>query len=357
MQALPVDGNAGGEDVGSISQGVSLAELDAEGYRALFDFSPDGVLFTSPDGPILAANPAACEIFGRTEEELRAIGRQGLADVSDERWAAMLQQRESTGHGHAIARMIRGDGSTIELEITSRLFTDALGQGRTCTVIRDVTERVRIETELRDSRARLSEAERVAQIGSWEWDLLTNRTAWSEGLFHLYGLTREQFDPSFEGGLRRVFPDDREAVRAGIMTAVAQRSSFSLEFRALRADGRVRTLRSQGDAVVNEAGEVVRVVGVAQDITQMLPGLDIGSANGRQPGGPIPLTPRQLEIVQLIADGLTNGAIGARLVVSEGTVKWHVKQILAKTGSANRTEAVARLLGETRSQMGSRPGL
>ncbi len=94
-------GSAGGEDVGSISQGVSLAELDAEGYRALFDFSPDGVLFTSPDGPILAANPAACEIFGRTEEELRAIGRQGLADVSDERWAAMLQERESTGHGHA----------------------------------------------------------------------------------------------------------------------------------------------------------------------------------------------------------------------------------------------------------------
>ncbi len=221
-----------------------------------------------------------------------------------------------------------------------------------CTVIRDVTERVRIETELRDSRARLSEAERVAQIGSWEWDLLTNTTAWSEGLFHLYGLTREQFDPSFEGGLRRVFPDDREAVRAGIMTAVAQRSSFSLEFRALRADGRVRTLRTQGDAVVNEAGEVVRVIGVAQDITQMLPGLDIGSANERQPGGPIPLTPRQLEIVQLIADGLTNGAIAERLVVSEGTVKWHVKQILAKTGSANRTEAVARLLGETRSPNG-----
>jgi PAS domain S-box-containing protein len=350
VQALPASGALGGEEVGPISEDVSLAELDAEGYRALFDFSPDGVLFTSPDGPILAANPAACEIFGRTEEELRAVGRQGVVDASDERWVKMLQERESTGHSRGIARVIHRDGSTAELEITSRVFTDALGQQRTCTVFRDVTERVRIETELRNSRARLSEAERVAQIGSWEWDLVANSMAWSEGLFHLYGLTREQFDPTFEGGLHRVFPDDREAARAGIMTAVAERSSFSLEFRAMRADGRVRTLRSQGDAVVNEAGEVVRLIGVVQDITHTLPGLEIGLGGGRPPGMPVPLTPRQLEIVQLIADGLTNAGIGERLVVSEGTVKWHVKQILAKTGSANRTEAVARLLGETRAR-------
>ena len=63
-----------------------------------------------------------------------------------------------------------------------------------------------------------------------------------------------------------------------------------------------------------------------------------------------PLTPRQLEILQLIAQGLTNAAIAERLIVTEGTIKWHVKQILAKTGSANRAEAIARILGESRAQ-------
>jgi DNA-binding NarL/FixJ family response regulator len=58
-----------------------------------------------------------------------------------------------------------------------------------------------------------------------------------------------------------------------------------------------------------------------------------------------PLTSRQLEILRLIAQGLTNAAIGERLVVTEGTIKWHVRRILAKTNSTNRTEAVAGVLG------------
>jgi DNA-binding NarL/FixJ family response regulator len=58
-----------------------------------------------------------------------------------------------------------------------------------------------------------------------------------------------------------------------------------------------------------------------------------------------PLTPRQLEILRLVAQGHTSAAIAARLFVTEGTIKWHVKQILAKTNSATRAEAVARVLG------------
>ncbi|MGO9788952.1 MAG: response regulator transcription factor, partial [Solirubrobacteraceae bacterium] len=58
-----------------------------------------------------------------------------------------------------------------------------------------------------------------------------------------------------------------------------------------------------------------------------------------------PLTPRQIEILQLIAQGLTNAAIGERLFLTEGTIKWHVQQILTKTNTNNRAEAVARVLG------------
>ncbi len=332
---------------------VITGELDAEAYRALYEFSPDGVLFTSPDGRVLAANPAACEILGRTEEEICALGRQGLADPSDERWRRLLVERERAGQVHGVARMIRGDGSAIEIEISARLFSDARGAQRSCTMIRDVTERVRMDLELENSRARLAEAERVAQMGSWEWDLVNDNTTWSDGLLHIYGLSRQQFDPSFEGGIRRVFPEDRELVRGSIETALAGRSSFTLEYRALRADGRVRTLRSQGDVLVNDAGEPIRLVGVVQDVTDVTPALGIAGTGERGPGPRIPLTPRQLEIVQLIAGGMTNAAIAERLVVTEGTVKWHVKQILAKTGSANRAEAIARVLGESRTSQRS----
>ena len=341
--------------------------IGPEAYEAMYRHSPDGVLFTVPDGTVLAANPAACQILDRTEEEICSLGRQGLADRSDERWARMLDERERTGDVRGVARMIRGDGTPIEVEISARIFHDANGAERGCTIMRDVTDRVRMEGELRDSRQRLAEAERVAQMGSWEWDITTDRVSWSEGLFHIYGLRPEGFDPTLEGGERRVYPDDRQRVRETLDKALAERSSFTIEYRAVRADGRVRTLRTRGETVVDERGEPIRLVGIAQDITDAklaqealqstsselerrameLQRLALSSSGEPKVEGHAPLTPRQQEILGLIADGLNTAEIAERLYLTKSTVKWHVKQILTKTASSNRAEAVARVLGRT----------
>ncbi len=330
----------------------------------MYDFSPDGVLFTAPDGRILAANPAACEILGMPETQVRTRGRQGLADPDDARWTAMLAERERTGRMSGIARIIRGDGTRIEVEVSSRTFLDAVRRPRSCVVMRDVTGRVSLERELEESRARLSEAEQVARMGSWEWDLAADRMLPSDGLLRIYGLARREFEPTFEGALRRVYPDDRERVRTTLGRAIERRASFELEYRAVRSDGRVRIVENRGDVVVDDAGTPSRVVGVVQDVTEArlsrealksaatdtelhpgrLPGP--GLPAGANWGAGAPLSARQLEILRLIAGGLTNAAIAHRLFITEGTVKWHVRQILAKTGSANRAEAIARVLGE-----------
>jgi PAS domain S-box-containing protein len=350
----------------SAEEQVVSVTLGAEAYRALYEFGPDGVLFTSPDGRIVAANPAACRLLSLTEAEICARGRQGLADATDGRWRDLVEERARTGHAQGIARMVRGDGVRIEMEMSSRLFTDAYGVARTCTVIRDVTRRVRLEQELVQSRARLAEAERVAQMGSWEWTLVSDRTTWSDGLLAIYGLSREEFDSTYEGGLRRVYPEDRDLVRRALMRAIQTRSSFTVEYRAIRTDGRVRVLRSHGDVAVDDHGEPVRVVGVVQDITEAKLAQealqDTSAELGRRARelqrtalrsvaddarSPLaPLTSRQRQIVEMIAQGLTNAAIADRLVVTEGTVKWHVKQILAKTRSANRAEAIAHVLAK-----------
>ena len=126
----------------------------------------------------------------------------------------------------------------------------------------------------------------------------------------------------------------------------------------------MRTLRSRGEVVVDDSGQPIRLVGIAQDITDAkltqealqstsadlerrateLQQLALRTATEPQATPDAPLTPRQQEILRLIAQGLTNAAIAERLVITEGTVKWHVKQILAKTGSSNRAEAVVRFL-------------
>jgi DNA-binding NarL/FixJ family response regulator len=171
--------------------------------------------------------------------------------------------------------------------------------------------------------------------------------------------------PSFDAASKRVYPDDRELATQTLQRAIAERSSFTLELRAIRSDGRVRTLRSQGEVVVDDTGEPIRVVGIVQDITDAklaqealqntstdlehraneLQQLALRTSTEPPATPHAPLTSRQLEILRLIAQGLTNAATGERLIVTEGTIKWHVRQFLAKTNSTNRTEAVARVLG------------
>jgi diguanylate cyclase (GGDEF)-like protein/PAS domain S-box-containing protein len=131
--------------------------LSSQAYRALYVHCPYGVLFTNPNGDVLAANPAACELLRFSETEICALGRPGLADHSDERWEQLLAERARTGRGSGIARMLRGDGTVVEVEMSARIFSDTDGTPRTCTIIRDVTERVHLEAELLRLNERLSE--------------------------------------------------------------------------------------------------------------------------------------------------------------------------------------------------------
>jgi len=113
--------------------------VGAESYRVLYQFCPDGVLFTVPDGRVIAANPAACDLLRMSEEEICTRGRAGLADRSDNRWLLLVTERDRTGTVRGVARMIRGDGRAIEVEMSAQVFRDEDGEVRTCTVIRDVT--------------------------------------------------------------------------------------------------------------------------------------------------------------------------------------------------------------------------
>jgi diguanylate cyclase (GGDEF)-like protein/PAS domain S-box-containing protein len=141
----------------SIEEATESEVLGPEAYRAIYENSPDGVLFTAPDGRVLAANPAACEILGATEAEICQLGRQGMADQTDERWSSMLAERARTGRVHGVARMVRGDGTVIEVEMSAKVFAAGNGEKRTCTIVRDVTERVALERQLVELNQRLHE--------------------------------------------------------------------------------------------------------------------------------------------------------------------------------------------------------
>ncbi|MEP7017392.1 MAG: diguanylate cyclase [Actinomycetota bacterium] len=116
--------------------------LGSEAYAAIFEHTTDGVLFTIPDGTILAANESACALLDLTEEEICAAGRRGVADGSDPRWGLAVAERGRVGRVMAEARMRRGDGSLFEAEITSATFTTADGEPRACVIFRNISARL-----------------------------------------------------------------------------------------------------------------------------------------------------------------------------------------------------------------------
>lgn len=122
-----------------------------EVFRAFYENSMDGILLTIPDGQVLAANPAACKIFGMTEEEICNAGRFGLVDQTDQRFAEAVAERSRNGKVKAVFNFIRKDGSRFPAEITSSIYHNMNGEIRTSIIFRDISDRQKIEERLQIS--------------------------------------------------------------------------------------------------------------------------------------------------------------------------------------------------------------
>jgi len=231
-------------------------------------------------------------------------------------------------------------------------------------LVTDITERRRIEEEIERGRARLAEAERVARLGSWEWDIPKGTVICSEGFYEIYGVRAEEFESiSRPGRSMYVHPDDRDRVDEEIDQALETGAPIDFEYRIIRPDGRVRRLHSRAELIADTEGNPLRLTGTAQDVTELQAAAealhqtasDLGRRAAelhRLPTRPRGsgedlaklLSPRQLEVLTLIAEGLSNSEIASRLYLTESTVKWHVRKILRALGATNRAQAVARYL-------------
>jgi PAS domain S-box-containing protein len=113
-----------------------------------------------------------------------------------------------------------------------------------------------------------AEAERLASIGSFVWEVDEDRLHWSDELHRIYGTTPEEFSGDLAGFTRRVHPDDRERVGAAILLALQKAGSFELEERIVRADGQTRILSTTGHVVTDGDGRPVEVFGACRDVTE-----------------------------------------------------------------------------------------
>lgn len=227
-------------------------------------------------GRIVLWNPAAAALFGYTAEEIlgRPIEVLMPPRVRDRHQNGLARYREN-GHGpvvdsghHVEIPAVRKSGEEFTVELTLSPLSSPSAEGRfVVALVRDVTERKQAEAQLVKSQQQIAEALRAAQIGSWEWDIQRNIVTWSDELYQIFGLTRENFTANLEGYLERIHPEDRQSSRKIIERAYQESSRYEVEHRIIRPDGSIRTIHGLGAIVRDETGQPVRVVGTTQDTT------------------------------------------------------------------------------------------
>jgi PAS domain S-box-containing protein len=190
-------------------------------FRQLFETSLDSMLQTRPDGQVLHANPAACQLFGIGLEDLRQRNWHGLVDPGDTRLRALLEEGLREGKARGELKMLRPDGSHFDCELSSSTFLDPNSEARVNVVLRDITARKRSEARITGLNTELERRvqRRTAQLEASNRDL-------QEFAYSVAHDLRQPFIAigGFSGLLERTVDDERgrhylERIKAGVKQA------------------------------------------------------------------------------------------------------------------------------------------
>lgn len=212
-------------------------------YRSLFENSIDAILLTAPDGEIIAANPEACKIFGRTEEELKRLGRGGVTDPDDPRVRAAIEERAQTGRFKGEMTLVRSDGTKFPAEVSSAILRESSGELRTSMVIRDVTARNRADELLRQKEEYL---QALIENSS---DAIAVLNANLENIYRSASRKRvlgyDETEPI--GALDTVHPDDYPVARRELSKLLQTPGGTTrIEMRLRHKDGSWRNIEAVG---------------------------------------------------------------------------------------------------------------
>jgi len=132
----------------------------------------------------------------------------------------------------------------------------------------DVTERKKAERALSESEQRLKEAQRVAHVGNWDWNIETNELLWSDEIYRIFGLKPQEFGATYESFLKSVHPDDRNFVKKSIDEALSKKKPYSIDHRIVLPSGKERIVHEEAKIFCNKLGEPIRMLGTVHDITE-----------------------------------------------------------------------------------------
>lgn len=220
-------------------------------FRRLLEQSPDGMLILDQRQRIRWHNHAAAQLLG--EHERSELRGQPLT-----RWLPMLGTLPTPNL--RTETLLQRTGSQCQLQLTR--LPDI---GRQQVLLLHPSTETAPGSEAME---RFKRSQYFARIGTWDWDIDTDRLYWSEAIYGMFGYQPGQITPSYTLFCDSVHPDDRERVRAGEIRCIETGENHDEEYRVIWPDGSVHWVRETGNVVKNDRGEPVKMMGVVRDITE-----------------------------------------------------------------------------------------
>ncbi|WP_148611955.1 response regulator [Nocardioides rubriscoriae] len=256
-------------------------------WRRLFDATPDAMWLVGFDGETLMANQRFADLVGHPYETITSISGFDIADEEGRVDFARHLEAMRAGHPGVTNEdvlVVRGDGTRIWTLSSWSPVPDAAGTGVVGYLHRltEHTEQRHLLDTLRDRELQLANAQRIARLGSWTWDLETDHLWWSPELLDVYGVSAQDFTPTPDSIAELIHPDDLATVRSSVISAMKTSDGFVLEGRAITPAGELRWIRGVAEVERDATGRAVRLSGTGQDVTERRQALDAATTATRR---------------------------------------------------------------------------
>ncbi len=243
---------------------------DHEHLRAAIDAAAM-ISVTDAEGRIEEVNPRFCAFAGYSPSEL--VGQPHRLVNSGHHPPAFFQALWET---ILAGRVWRGEilnrakgGRLYWVDATIAPLLDRQGWPTRFLALQfDITARKQAEAALQASEEGLARAQAIAHLGSWDWDIGSNRILWSDEAFRIFGHAPGSFEPTYDRFLAALLPQDRPRVQEAVRRCLEDREPYRIEHRVLRPDGTERLVEEVGEVTRDEAGRPVRMVGTVHDLTE-----------------------------------------------------------------------------------------
>jgi diguanylate cyclase (GGDEF)-like protein/PAS domain S-box-containing protein len=259
-------------DVSDRIRAQAALQESEERFRNAFDYAGIGKVIVGKDGEFLKVNRAYCQITGYSQDELLALDFQTITHPDDLNADLALVDQLARGEIESYQlekRYIHKQGHVVWVLLTGSAVRDADNQLKYFIgQIQDITDRLAATAQLQQSQALLKEAQRVAHIGNWSFDVKTKAVIWSEETYHIFGFDPDQAPITLDQHTSLIHPEDRHHWQATVDQAIAQKRGYVLEFRAIRPDQSICTVEARGEVELDHQGEIVRLFGTVQDVSE-----------------------------------------------------------------------------------------